>query len=199
MVFTAQLEEAKQTGRVKKVTTQGSETVTGKSDEQKCKQKVLQEFIKKKSVDPRDSASTHLTKDNEIESTCQLRASEQKSSTNSQPTEHGWSVKDSATKAEIIATLQFASQNIPFSCAETLAACYQQQFPDTSIAQNVSIGPTKMSYLVKYGLALYFNQMTIRDIVQGQSYFTLHFDKTIRAQVKKWIYLCAIGQKWTIE
>ena len=37
MVFTTQLEEAKQTGRVKKVTTQGTETVTGKSDEQKCK------------------------------------------------------------------------------------------------------------------------------------------------------------------
>ena len=40
--------------------------------------------------------------------------------------------------------------------------------------------------------------MTIRDIVQGHSYFTLHFDETITAQVKKWIYLCAIGQKWTI-
>ena len=62
MGFTTQLEEAKQTGRMKKLTTQGTETVTGKSDEQKCKQKVLQEFFIKKSVDPRDSASAYLTK-----------------------------------------------------------------------------------------------------------------------------------------
>ena len=48
MGFTTKLEEAKQTGRVKKVTTQGTERVTGKYDEQKCKQKVLQEFFYKK-------------------------------------------------------------------------------------------------------------------------------------------------------
>ena len=48
MEFTTQLEDVKQTGRVKKVSTQGTETVTGKSDEQKCKQKVLQEFFYKK-------------------------------------------------------------------------------------------------------------------------------------------------------
>ena len=70
MEFTTQLEEAKQTGKVKKVTTQGIETVTGKSDEQKCKQKVLQEFFIKKSVDPRDNASAHLTKDHGSESAC---------------------------------------------------------------------------------------------------------------------------------
>ena len=42
-----------------------------------------------------------------------------------------------------------------------------------------------MSYLVTYALGPYFNQMTIRDIVQGHSYFTLHFDETITVQVKK--------------
>ena len=80
MGFTTQLEEAKQAGRVKKVMTQGTETVTGKSDEQKCEQKVLQEFFIK-NVGSRDSASAHLTKDNEEESTYKLRASDQKSST----------------------------------------------------------------------------------------------------------------------
>ena len=103
--------------------------MTGKSDEQRCKQKLLQEFFIKKSVDPRDSVSAHLTKDNEAGSKYKLRTCEQKSSTSSQPTECVQSVKDSATKTEIIATLQCASQNIPFSCAENLAACYQQWFP----------------------------------------------------------------------
>ena len=49
--------------------------------------KYYQEFFIKR-VDLRDSASAHLTEDNEAESTCKLRASEPKSSTSFQPTEH---------------------------------------------------------------------------------------------------------------
>ena len=42
-----------------------------------------------------------------------------------------------------------------------------------------------MSYMVSYGLGPYFRQMIIKDIVEGNSYFTLHFDETISAQTKK--------------
>ena len=35
-----------------------------------------------------------------------------------------------AIRAKNIATLQFVSQNMPFSAAESLAMFYQQQFPD---------------------------------------------------------------------
>ena len=44
-----------------------------------------------------------------------------------------WNVKLSTTKAEIISTLQFAAQNVPFCAAEKLTACYQQQFHDSLI------------------------------------------------------------------
>ena len=36
-------------------------------------------------------------------------------------------------KAEIIAALQYALQNIPYSCADALQECYKQQFPDSAI------------------------------------------------------------------
>ena len=42
---------------------------TGKCDEQKCGQKVLQDFFVKNGDDPSCSARAHLTKDNETEST----------------------------------------------------------------------------------------------------------------------------------
>ena len=58
------------------------------------------------------------------------------------------------------------------------------KFPDSSLAKNVTIGPTKMLYLVSYGLGPYFNQMTIKEMVDRHSYFTLHFDETVTAQVK---------------
>ena len=58
---------------------------------------------------------------------CQDAPSEASSSTQ----EEVWTVKQQVIKAEIIATLQFASQNMPFSVAESLAMCYQQKFPDS--------------------------------------------------------------------
>ena len=90
-----------------------------------------------------------------------------------------------ATKAELIAALQFASQNVPYSCADALQECYRQQFPDPVIAKHVALGPKKMSYMVAYGLGPYFQQKIVRDITEGHSYFTLHFDDTVCAQVKK--------------
>ena len=90
-----------------------------------------------------------------------------------------------AVRAEIIATLHFAAQNLPFSSSQNLSACYQQQFPDPVIARNVTIGPSKMFYMVSYRLGSYFRQMIIKDIVEGNSYFTLHFNETISAQTKK--------------
>ena len=50
IAFPTQLVEAcvaKQTGNVKNLTTQGSGTVTGKCDEQKCRHKVLHKFFVK--------------------------------------------------------------------------------------------------------------------------------------------------------
>ena len=37
-------------------------------------------------------------------------------------------LKDTATKAEITATLQFAAQHVPFWCAEHLAVCFKDSF-----------------------------------------------------------------------
>ena len=35
-----------------------------------------------------------------------------------------------------------------------------------------------MSYMVAYGLGAYFQQATVKEIIQGNSYFTVHFDET---------------------
>ena len=42
-----------------------------------------------------------------------------------------------------------------------------------------------MSYMVASGLVPYFCQLTITDIMKGWSFFTLHFDETVTAPVKK--------------
>ena len=66
-----------------------------------------------------------------------------------------------------------------------MAICYQQQFPDSLIAKNVSIGSEQMSYIVAYGLGPNFSHLIITNIMKGQSFFTLHFDETVTAQGKE--------------
>ena len=62
---------------------------------------------------------------------------------------------------------------------------YQQQFLDSVITRSVAVGPNKMSYVEAYGLRPYFTDMTVRELIEGQSYFTLHFAETVNVQVKK--------------
>ena len=46
------------------------------------------------------------------------------------------------------------------------------KFPDSAIAKHVSVGSKKMSYIVAYGLGPYFQQATVKEVIQGNSYFT---------------------------
>ena len=144
-----------------------------KQTEEKSTQKVIQEFFMKKSDKP--SHNLDLLQDTEAESGQTVATGQQVV----------WSIKQMEARAEIIATLHFAAQNLSFSSSQNLSTLYQQQFPDSVIARNGTIGPSKMSYMISYGLGPYFRQMIIKDIVEGNSYFTLHFYEMISAQTKK--------------
>ena len=78
-------------------------------------------------------------------------------------TEVVWTLPQLVAKAEIIAALQYTSQNIPYSCADAFQECSKQQFPDSAIAKHVSLGSKKMSYIVAYGLGAYFQQATVKN------------------------------------
>ena len=57
-----------------------------------------------------------------------------------------------------------------------------------------------MSYVVAYGLRPYFTDMTTRELMEGKSYFTFHFDETVHAQVKKQMdVLFDSGQRHTMK
>ena len=58
-------------------------------------------------------------------------------------------------------------------------------FPDSKIAQFMSLGSNKMSYLIAYGLGPFFAAQTVAEIKKAKAFFTLHFDETMNAQVKK--------------
>ena len=111
-----------------------------------------------------------------------------------------WTLKHMAVKAEIIALLHFAVHNVSFGSAKNLPVCYQQQFPDSVIAKQVSIAPTKMSYMVCYGLGPCFRQMIIRDIIEGHSYHTVHLNEILYQprQSNIWVCWCTVGQRGAV-
>ena len=91
------------------------------ADKPKCtdSQKVLQElFVKSSTSTSKATASSVKTIDFAQDigpSTSQTTA-----------TEVVWTVPQLVAKAEILAALQYASQNIPYSCADALQECYKQ-------------------------------------------------------------------------
>ena len=87
--------------------------------EQKSKQKVMHEFFMK-SDKPKDDTET-------------LQDGGNKTGQTGGTQKEVWSIKQIVVRAEIIATLHFAAQNLSFSSSQRLSACYQQQFPDSLI------------------------------------------------------------------
>ena len=57
-------------------------------------------------------------------------------------------------------------------------------FPDSKIAANFHLSHTSSSYMISEGLSPYFTSVIVNDLKSSLP-FTLHFDETTTAQVKK--------------
>ena len=59
-------------------------------------------------------------------------------------------------------------------------------FPDSHIAQHMTMSRTKVAYIIGYGLGPYFLQKIIDDILRSpNTHYTIYIDETTTAQVKK--------------
>ena len=55
-------------------------------------------------------------------------------------------------------------------------------FPDSSIAQGMSCGPTKLSYLITFGIAPYFKQLLVEDLKKAPCFVVL-FDESLNTEL----------------
>ena len=66
--------------------------------------------------------------------------------------------------------------------------CSKRMYGDSAGAHSMTMKRVKMSYLIGHGLGPYFLQKTTDDILKSsEPYYTIHFDETTTAQVKKQI------------
>ena len=95
-------------------------------------------------------------------------------------------VQDQIMKAETLWALKTASENFSFRVSDGVPELFQKMFPDSTIAKHMTMSRTKVSYMNSHGLGPYFQQQTVEDIQRiPNTYYTLHFDETTNAQIKK--------------
>ena len=67
-------------------------------------------------------------------------------------------------KAEILWALKSAMSHFSYSSACDIVDVFKAMFQDSNIAQGMSCGPTKLSYLITFGIASYFKQLLVEDL-----------------------------------
>jgi len=92
---------------------------------------------------------------------------------------------DKVTKAEILMASKLVTSNYSFSSYAEMGEICKLAFSDSEIAQHLTIGKTKVAYVLVYGLAPYFRAILLDDCRASKSFFTIYFDETTTRQIKK--------------
>ena len=76
-------------------------------------------------------------------------------------------------KAEILWTLKSVMSHFSLNSAQDIMEIFKPMFPDSNIAQGMSCGETKLSYLITFGIAPYFKQLLIDDLKKAPCFVVL--------------------------
>jgi hypothetical protein len=80
-------------------------------------------------------------------------------------------------KAETVLTAFVAEHNVPVSHMDHLVKCMKTAFPDSQIAQKLTLKPTKLSYVLQDGLA-YSQCRNVVDRCKSQKFYVLLDEST---------------------
>ena len=81
-------------------------------------------------------------------------------------------------EAEIYGLWRLVMSHFSYNSADVLRA----MFSDSDIAQKMSCGPTKMSYLICFGIASYFKQQFLNELKEARC-FVISFDESFNAEL----------------
>ena len=66
-------------------------------------------------------------------------------------------VQDQVSKAETLWALKTVSENFSFRASDGSPELFQRMFPDSHIAQHMTMSRTKVAYMIGYGLGPIFS------------------------------------------
>ena len=76
-------------------------------------------------------------------------------------------------KAEILGALKSVMTHFSYSSACDIVDAFKAMFTDCNIAQGMSFGPGKLSYLITFGIVPYFRQSLVEDLKMTQMFCNL--------------------------
>ena len=78
----------------------------------------------------------------------------------------GYVSKDDVTNAEILWALKCIMSHYSMNSCKDLKDIFQLMFADSTTAKKITLGSTKMSYYITYGLGPYFHNALLRTVVK---------------------------------
>ena len=86
--------------------------------------------------------------------------------------------RDNVTNAEILWALKVVKSHYSFRSSTDMKQLFEAMFTDSTIAKQMSVGKTKVAYIVTCGLAPFFHR-SIVDSVKNTDEFTACFDEAL--------------------
>lgn len=77
----------------------------------------------------------------------------------------GFVTNNSVTKAEVLWAMKCIMSHFSMNSSKDMKEIFQLMFTDSSIAKKITIGSTKLSYYITYGLAPYFHNSLLRSVL----------------------------------
>ena len=87
-------------------------------------------------------------------------------------------------KAEIFWALKSVMSHFSYNSAHDITDVFKAMFPDSIIAQHMSCGPTKLSYLISFGIAPYFMDLLLKEL-KDATCFVISFDESFNEELEK--------------
>ena len=86
-------------------------------------------------------------------------------------------------KAEIFWALKFVMSHFSYNSAHDITDVFKAMFPDSIITQHMSCGPTKLSYLISFGIAPYFMDLLLKDLKDAPC-FVISIDESFNEELE---------------
>ena len=87
-------------------------------------------------------------------------------------------------KAEIFWALKSVMSHFSYNSAHDITDVFKAMFPDSIIAQHMTCGPTKLSYLISFGIAPYFMDLLLKELKDAPC-FVISFDESFNEELEK--------------
>ena len=93
--------------------------------------------------------------------------------------------ESNSLNAEILWCLNMVNQHLSYNSCSHVSELFSAMFPESEVAQKLSMMKTKSRYMIIYGLAPYFKKKLLKKINFSFFYYSVSFDESFNSELQK--------------